>query len=123
MSVRSTRSGSSWSSRWSSRRRRRDTTRLGKFAVKVGPLDKERIELFLAIEQPQETAEKDIVRNKEKYFPKVPFKYDTVAELDANIMFGSIGYMYQCYRDYLLIRYEDGTRLWDHVMNAAGQQN
>lgn len=101
----------------------KDTNRFEKVAVNVGPLDKERIELFLAIEQPQETAEKDIVRNKDKYFPRVPFKYDTVAELDANIMFGSIGYMYQCYRDYLLIRYEDGTRLWDHVMNASGQQN
>jgi hypothetical protein len=101
----------------------KDTNRFAKVAVNVGPLDKERIELFLAIEQPQETAEKDIVRNKEKYFPKVPFAYDTVEQLDANIMFGSIGYMYQCYRDYLLIKYEDGTRLWDHVMDASGQQN
>jgi hypothetical protein len=101
----------------------KDTNRFEKVAVNVGPLDKERIELFLAIEQPQETAEKDIVRNKDRYFPKVPFKYDTVAALDANIMFGSIGYMYQCYRDYLLIKYEDGTRLWDHVMDASGQQN
>lgn len=101
----------------------KDTNRFEKVAVNVGPLDKERIELFLAIEQPQETAENDIVRNKGKYFPKVPFPYTTVAELDANIMFGSIGYMYQCYRDYLLIRYEDGTRLWDHVMDSSGQQN
>jgi hypothetical protein len=101
----------------------KDTNRFQHVAVNVGPLDKERIELFLAIEQPQETAEKDIVRHKEKYFPKVPFAYDTVAELDAHIMFGSIGYMYQCFRDYLLICYEDGTKLWDHVMDSSGQQN
>ncbi|MFS2109843.1 ferritin-like domain-containing protein [Sphingomonas sp. Sphisp140] len=100
-----------------------DTNRFKDVKVNVGPLDEERIKLFLAIEQPQETAEQDIVRNKDRYFPKVPFKYDTVTELDAKIMFGSIGYMYQCYRDYLLIRYEDGTRLWDHVMNPGGQQN
>lgn len=100
-----------------------DTNRFKDVKVNVGPLDEERIKLFLAIEQPQETAEKDIVRNQERYFPKVPFKYTTVAELDAHIMFGSIGYMYQCYRDYLLITYEDGSRLWDHVMDASGQQN
>lgn len=100
-----------------------DTNRFKDVKVNVGPLDEERIKLFLAIEQPQETAEKDIVRNQERYFPKVPFKYTTVAELDAHILFGSIGYMYQCYRDYLLITYEDGSRLWDHVMDASGQQN
>ncbi|HWU94622.1 MAG TPA: ferritin-like domain-containing protein, partial [Sphingomonas sp.] len=100
-----------------------DTNRFKDVKVNVGPLDEERIKLFLAIEQPQETAEKDIVRNHDRYFPKVPFKHDTVEGLDANIMFGSIGYMYQCYRDYLLIRYEDGSRLWDHVMSPGGQQN
>lgn len=100
-----------------------DTDTYKNVKVNVGPLDKERIELFLAIEQPQESAEKEIKRNLGRYFPKVPFGYTTVPELDANIMFGSIGYMYQCYRDYLLITYEDGTRLWDHVMNPGGQQN
>jgi hypothetical protein len=100
-----------------------DTNRFKDVKVNVGPLDEERIKLFLAIEQPQETAEKDIVRNQGKYFPKVPFQWTTVPELDANIMFGSIGYMYQCYRDYLLITYEGGKRLWDYVMDASGQQN
>lgn len=101
----------------------RDTSRFDRVAVNVGPLDEERIKLFLAVEQPQETAEKDIVRNHDRYFPKVPFQWDTDEDLTANIMFGSIGYMYQCYRDYLLIKYEDGTRLWDHVMTPGGQQN
>jgi hypothetical protein len=100
-----------------------DTDTYKNVKVNVGPLDKERIDLFLAIEQPQEAAEKEIKRNLGRYFPKVPFQYTTVAELDANIMFGSIGYMYQCYRDYLLIRYEDGKTLWHYVMDAGGQQN
>jgi hypothetical protein len=98
----------------------RDTDRFATVPVNVGPLDKQRVSLFLAIEQPQETAEADIVRNKERYFPTVPF--DPKLRLE-DIMFGSIGYMYQCYRDYLSITYSDGTRLWDHVFTPTGQQN
>ncbi|MDB5705105.1 MAG: uncharacterized protein JWN66_2221 [Sphingomonas bacterium] len=103
----------------------RDTSTYTDVKVNVGPLDEDIIQLFLAIEQPQDDAERDIVRNKEKYFPKVPFDggnpdYDPAT---AGIMFGSIGYMYQCYRDYLQIRYDDGTCLWDHVFDQNGQQN
>jgi hypothetical protein len=103
----------------------RDTATYTDVKVNVGPLDEDRIELFLAIEQPQEDAERDIVRHTEQYFPKVPFDggdpdYDPAA---ADIWFGSIGYMYQCYRDYLQIRYDDGSCLWDHVFDQNGQQN
>ena len=101
-----------------------DTSTYANVKVNVGPLDADRIALFLAIEQPQEDAEADIVRNREQYFPKVPFSdspdYDPAT---ANIWFGSIGYMYQCYRDYLTTTYDDGTRLWDHVFDANGRQN
>lgn len=102
-----------------------DTSTYAGVKVNVGPLDADRIQLFLAIEQPQDDAERDIVRNKDRYFPKVPFDggkpdYDPAT---AGIMFGSIGYMYQCYRDYLQIRYDDGTCLWDHVFDENGQQN
>ena len=102
-----------------------DTSTYKDCKVNIGPLDDDRIKLFLAIEQPQEDAERDIVRNRDKYFPKVPFDHGNPSfnPATANIMFGSIGYMYQCYRDYLLIRYDDGSRLWDHVFNANGQQN
>lgn len=103
----------------------RDTSKYTDVKVDVGPLDHDRIQLFLAIEEPQDDAERDIVRNEGKYFPKVPFDggnpdYDPAT---ADIMFGSIGYMYQCYRDYLQIRYDDGSCLWDHVFNQDGQQN
>lgn len=102
-----------------------DTSRFSDVKVNVGPVDENSIRLFLAVEQPQEDAEKDIVRNRERYFPKVPFGQGKAGfdPATAGIMFGSIGYMYQCFRDYLLIRYDDGSRLWDHVFNANGQQN
>jgi hypothetical protein len=38
-------------------------------------------------------------------------------------MFGTIGWMYQCYFDYLNLKYSDGSTLWEAVFNAAGQQN
>ncbi|MES2441239.1 MAG: ferritin-like domain-containing protein [Pseudomonadota bacterium] len=106
----------------------RDTRTFKKVKVNVGPLDEDRIELFLAIELPQEEAEADIdpeVKKTGKYFPPVPFdKGDPDYEpATAGIMFGSIGYMYQCYRDYLQIQYNDGSCLWDHVFNPSGQQN
>ena len=101
-----------------------DTDKYTNVKVNVGPLDADRIQLFLAIEQPFEDAEEDIVRNRDQYFPKVPFSdqpdYDPAT---ANIWFGSIGYMYQCYRDYLTIKYDNGTTLWDNVFNPNGQQN
>lgn len=103
----------------------RDTDRYTDVIVNTGPVDRNTLRLFLAIEQPQHDAEADIVRNKERYFPKVPFDGGNPGfnPATSGMMFGSIGYMYQCYRDYLLIRYADGTRLWDYVFTATGQQN
>ncbi|MCW3847109.1 ferritin-like protein [Sphingomonas sp. LB-2] len=101
-----------------------DTDTYTNVKVNVGPLDADRIQLFLAIEQPFEDAEEDIVRNRDQYFPQVPFTDDPdwdPATFDK--MFGSIGYMYQCYRDYLTITYDNGTTLWDNVFDPNGQQN
>jgi hypothetical protein len=104
----------------------KDTKDFSHVKVNVGPLNDNSIELFLAIEMPQEQAEADILhRDERKYFPQIPFDkgdpdYDPAT---ANIMFGSIGHMYQCYRDYLGITYDDGSNLWDHVFNPNGQQN
>lgn len=102
-----------------------DTSTYADTKVDVGPLDAERLALFLAIEQPQDDAEKDIVRNQQNYFKKVPFDGDDLQynPAVAGILFGSIGYMYQCYRDYLSISYTDGSKLWDHVFTPTGQQN
>lgn len=95
-----------------------DTEHQSAVKVALGPLDADRIALFLAIEQPQPEAEADIVRHCERYFPQVPFTVPT-----GEFLFGSIGYMYQCFRDYLRIVYSDGTMLWDHVFDPASQQN
>jgi hypothetical protein len=97
----------------------KDTDKFHDIPVNIGPLDEKTIELFLAIEQPQEDAENDIVRNRDKYFHQIPFDQPP----GPDFMFGSIGYMYQCYRDYLTIQYDDGTRLWDHVFDPNGIQN
>jgi Ferritin-like len=103
----------------------KDTRRFSDVTVSTGSLNKNQIRLFLAIELPQEEAEEEIRHNKHKYFPKVPFDHGKVGfdPATSGLMFGSIGYMYQCYKDYLLIEYADGSRLWDHVFNPNGLQN
>ena len=78
-------------------------------------LDKEQMNLFLAIEENDEDARKHIVKGN--YFPTVPFanweSWNT--EKDPLPMFGTIGQIYQCYYDYLNLRYTDGTSLWQYV--------
>lgn len=95
-----------------------DTKSFKHVKVDVGPLDENQIDLFLAIELPTDEAEKDIDNNQGRYFPSVPFKAG-----DWPLWFGSIGWMYQCYKDYLNIRYDNGTTLWENVYNPNGQQN
>jgi hypothetical protein len=91
-------------------------------AVDIGPLDQARLDLFLAIEQPEEDAKKAIKQGKEDdYFPKAPF---TDWEAGQPLpMFGTIGWMYQCYYDYLSLRYDDDSSLWDHVFVQGAVQN
>jgi hypothetical protein len=87
--------------------------------VDVGPLDAERVQLFLIIEQPEEQARASIIKGK--YFPQAPF--DDWKEGDPLPMFGTIGCMYQCYLDYLYLRYDDDKSLWDVAFNPGAQQN
>lgn len=100
----------------------KDTDVYKDVVVNFGPLDHNSIELFLAIEEPTESAHEKIVRNKDRYFPQVPF---TDADFDPKKvkLFGTIGWMYRCYRAYLEIAYDDGTTLWDAVFTQNGQQN
>jgi hypothetical protein len=91
-------------------------------AVNTGPLDAERIRLFLAIEQPEADAKAAIKHDKlPDYFPKAPF-----ADWKPGVplpMFGTIGWMYQCYYDYLSLRYDDGSTLWQTVWAQASKNN
>ncbi len=91
--------------------------------VDVGPLDETRLRLFLAIEQKEKDAEAAIKPGKESaYFPNVPFP-DWTEDHQVLPMFGTIGWMYQCYYDYLSLPYDDGTKLWDHVFTPGAVQN
>ena len=36
-------------------------------------------------------------------------------------MFGTIGWMYQCYYDYLSLSYDDGSTLWERVWKKASK--
>jgi hypothetical protein len=86
--------------------------------VKLGPVDKEQLNLFLAIEETEEAAEKIIPdEKKDKYFPEVPFAGWQPDYDETNLpMFGSIGHMYLCLWEYLSITYTDDTTLWDYVI-------
>ncbi|MFN3387689.1 MAG: ferritin-like domain-containing protein [Allosphingosinicella sp.] len=92
----------------------RDTTNDSDLKVNVGPLDEDRVRLFLAIEQPEADARANIRPDKiGDYFPQAPF--DGWQRGDPLPMFGTIGWMYQCYYDYLNLRYSDGSTLWEMV--------
>ncbi|MFL6862093.1 MAG: ferritin-like domain-containing protein, partial [Allosphingosinicella sp.] len=91
-------------------------------AVNTGPLDAERIRLFLAIEQPEADAKAAIKHDKlPDYFPKAPFAGWKPG--DPLPMFGTIGWMYQCYYDYLSLSYDDGSTLWEKVWQQASKNN
>jgi hypothetical protein len=90
-------------------------------AVNVGPLDADTIRLFLAIEQPEDDARKAIKEGCEKkYFPTAPF--DGWKPGQPLPMFGTIGWMYQCYYDYLSLAYDDGSTLWQRVFKQAAKK-
>jgi hypothetical protein len=91
-------------------------------AVNTGPLDSDRIRLFLAIEQPEADAKAAIKHDKlPDYFPKAPFAGWKPG--DPLPMFGTIGWMYQCYYDYLSLSYADGSTLWQTVWKKASKNN
>ena len=99
----------------------KDTDAHEDVAVNVGPLNDATLRLFLAIEQPENDARSNIKKDKiDDYFPKVPFK--TWAAGDALPLFGTIGWMYQCYFDYLNLKYDDGKTMWEEVLDLGAVQ-
>ncbi len=73
------------------------------------------IELFLAIEETLEEARKHIAPDKVgRYFEPAPFDWWTPEMKEVDLpLFGSIGWMYTCFWDYLEIKYTDVTSLLD----------
>lgn len=99
----------------------RDTITYGEVKVNIAAISQKQVKLFLAIEQPDERAKEDLIPlglrpSGNAYFPRVPFEGWTKDKVEADLpMFGTIGTMYQCYLDYMGIRYDDDTTLWDYV--------
>jgi hypothetical protein len=92
--------------------------------VNIAGLTREQMNLFLAIEQDDADARKHIVKNKDKYFPTVPFANWKSGNTEQDLpMFGTIGQLYQCYYDYLNLRYTDGTSLWQYVTVSSRQRD
>jgi hypothetical protein len=101
-------------------------TDLDKVRVNLGAVTRDQLDLFLAIEQPEDDARKRITRGH--YFPTVPFPDWSPQKTEKDLpMFGTIGWMYQCYYDYMNLRYDSGdgttTTLFDFVFAASSQQN
>jgi hypothetical protein len=91
--------------------------------VRIDGLTATQLELFLIIEESEVTSRSHITV-PEKYFPAVPFAGWTEEMTEVNLpLFGTIGWMYQCYYEYLSLVYEDGLTLWDHVFVPGSQQN
>lgn len=94
--------------------------------VKLGPMNAEQIKLFLAIEETMENAKEHIDpkyidpdSGDTKYFQPAPFD-DFLPHMkeDDLPMFGSIGWMYICLWDYIMIVYRDGTKLIDILIRS-----
>jgi hypothetical protein len=91
--------------------------------VRLDGLTATQLELLLIIEESEVISQSHITA-PEKYFPMVPFAdwTENMAEVDLP-MFGTIGWLYSCYYEYLSLVYEDGLTLWDHVFIPDSQQN
>jgi hypothetical protein len=93
--------------------------------VNLGPLTRPQLDLFLAIEEPENEARKRIRRGN--YFPKVPFAGWTRDKTENDLpMFGTIGRMYQCYYDYMNLRFDNGdgttSTLFEYVFDPNSVQ-
>ena len=107
----------------------KDTSGYHHVRVNLEELNGNQCDLFLAIEQPEEAARAQLAaydrKDRTKYFPEVPLAGwtpgKTVHELP---LFGTIGYMYECYARYISIEYTDGQTLWQKLfVDGSVQQD
>jgi hypothetical protein len=107
----------------------KDTSHYKDVRVNLEELNTNQCELFLAIEQPEQQAREELREfdkvDHNKYFPSVPLSGwsadKTVTDLP---LFGTIGYMYECYARYISIEYSDGETLWQKLyVNNSVQQD
>jgi len=101
----------------------KDTKNYSDVKVNLETLNHNQVQLFLAIEQPEKQAREALRDNAHKYFPEVPFAGWTPDKGFANLpLFGTIGYMYECYAKYISIEYSDGKTLWEKLFVANSVQ-
>ncbi|MES2040751.1 MAG: ferritin-like domain-containing protein [Pseudomonadota bacterium] len=101
----------------------RDTNSYKDVRVNLESLNKNQIELFLAIEQPEKQAREELRHNADKYFPGVPLTdWNPDKGFTDLPLFGTIGYMYECYAKYISMEYTDGQTLWQKLFDNNAVQ-
>lgn len=105
----------------------RDTGKYKGVRVALEALNDNQCELFRAIEQPELQARAELAAftkaHPGKYFPQVPLKDWTPAKTAADLpLFGTIGWLYECYAQYIAIEYADGQTLWQKLFDDASVQ-
>jgi hypothetical protein len=105
----------------------KDTNSYAHVKVNLEELNANQCDLFLAIEQPEQQARHELAAfsktHPDKYFPAVPFAGWTPDKTAADLpLFGTIGYMYECYAQYIGIEYEGGKTLWEELYDDASVQ-
>jgi hypothetical protein len=103
-----------------------DTRDFKDVRVNLEALNPNQCELFLAIEQPEEQAREQLRGldlDEQKYFPSVPLAGWSAGKTAEDLpLFGTIGYMYECYARYINIEYTDGQTLWEKLFVPGAVQ-
>lgn len=105
----------------------KDTTTFRDVKVNLEALNQNQARLFLAIEQPEQDARKELdgldPARGQSYFPSVPFAGWSAGDTELDLpMFGTIGWMYECYAQYMSIEYTDGENLWQKMFQPGSVQ-
>lgn len=92
--------------------------------VKLDALNPDQATLFMAIEETMDDAEGHIdPAKKSKYFQPAPFDWWQPEMTEKDLpLFGSIGWMYTCFWDYLEVEYTDGTSLLEILLGGSSAQ-
>lgn len=89
--------------------------------VNLQALNAEQIKLFLAIESSEHDLQEEIRADKKnKYDNSLPFEEEITVK--ADLMFGSISGLYTTIISYLLIKYDDGKRLYSKAYEENSVQ-
>jgi hypothetical protein len=105
----------------------KDTNSYTDVRVNLEELNANQCNLFRAIEQPEDAARTELAQYTEahpdKYFPQVPFADWTPLKKASDLpLFGTIGYMYECFAQYISMTYEDGQTLWQKMFVQGSVQ-